>query len=98
MAKNRDRLRRTTDGHYEVGVYIEKDKYARFVAKVLVPYDAEAATHLAMTLDPEPTFELAATAAHSWAQERIPANLRFRPGGSRDYAAQDPGVREGAMS
>ena len=33
---NRDKLRRTPDGGYEVGVYIEKDKYARFVAKVLV--------------------------------------------------------------
>ena len=29
----RDRLRRTRDGRYEVGVYIEKDKYARFVPR-----------------------------------------------------------------
>ena len=39
MISNRDRLRRTRDGRYEVGVYIERDKYARFVAKVLVAYD-----------------------------------------------------------
>ena len=37
MPSNRDRLRRTPDGRYEVGVYIEKDKYARYVAQVLVP-------------------------------------------------------------
>ena len=33
MISNRDRLRRTRDGRYEVGVYIEKDKCARFVAQ-----------------------------------------------------------------
>ena len=33
MTSPRDRLRRTRDGRYEVGVYIEKDIYARFVAQ-----------------------------------------------------------------
>ena len=31
MISNRARLRRTRDGRYEVGVYIEKDNYAGFV-------------------------------------------------------------------
>ena len=38
MTTPRDRLRRTRDGRYEVGVYIEKDIYARFVAEVLGPH------------------------------------------------------------
>ena len=33
ILSNHTRLRRTRDGRYEVGVYIEKDKYARFVAR-----------------------------------------------------------------
>ena len=47
MISNRDRLRRTRDGRYEVGVYIERDKYARFVAKVLVAYDREGVSQVA---------------------------------------------------
>ena len=59
MPSNRDKLRRTRDGRYEVGVYIEKDKYARYVAKVLVAYEREGVSQVAMTMPPAPNFDLA---------------------------------------
>ena len=57
MTSNRDRLRRTRDGRYEVGVYIEKDKYARFVAQVLVPVDAPESTVTQLAKKSRPTGE-----------------------------------------
>jgi len=86
---------RTRDDRYEVGVYIEKGKYARFVAKGLVAYEREGVSQVAKTMPAAPNFDLAAKAGHSWALERIPAIYDFRPGGSRDYAAQGTLVREG---
>ena len=77
MTHNRHRVRRTRDGRYEVGVYIEKDKYARYVAQVLVPYEREGVTQLAKSMGPALTFDLAAKAGHSWALERIPAIYMF---------------------
>lgn len=79
MPSNRDKLRRTRDGRYEVGVYIEKDKYARYVAKVLVAYEREGVSQVAMTMPPAPNFDLAAKAGHSWALEHIPAIYKFSP-------------------
>ena len=76
MKSNRDRVRRTRDGRYEVGVYIEKDKL-RFVAQVLVPYGLEAVTHRVKTIGPLLTFEDAVAAARSWALEHIPAMYKF---------------------
>ena len=65
MTTNRDRLRRTRDGRYEVGVYIERDRFARYVAKVLVAYEREGVSQVAMTMPPAPNFDLAAKAGHS---------------------------------
>ena len=79
MTANLDRLRRTRDGRYEVGVYIERDKYARYVAKVLVAYDREGVSQVAMTMPPASNFDLAAKAGHSWALEHIPAIYKFSP-------------------
>ncbi len=83
MKPTRDRLRRTRDGRYEVGVYIEKDKYARFVARVLVPLrgagDAVAVTHLAKTIGPMLAYDDVAKAAHAWALEHIPLMYHFGP-------------------
>ena len=67
MISNRGRLRRTRDGRYEVGVYIERDKYARFVAKVLVAYDREGVSQVACRR--RRNFDQAAKAGHSWALE-----------------------------
>jgi hypothetical protein len=55
MRSNHDRLRRTPDGRYEVGVYIEKNKYGMHVAQMLVCHLEERLTNQAKVLDPEPS-------------------------------------------
>ncbi len=77
LDSNHDRLRRTRDGRYEVGVYIEKDIYARFVAQVLVPYNEDPVPHLAKTIGPMLAYDDVAKAAHAWALEHIPAIYKF---------------------
>ncbi len=71
MRSGRERLRRTADGRFECGVFIEKDKYAQYVAHVLVANRHESVTHQAKVMAPEPTFELAAMAAREWAKDHI---------------------------
>jgi hypothetical protein len=72
MLTNRDKLRRTRDGRYEAGVYITKNKYAQYVARVLLPYSYGDQTIEAKAFAPEPSFELAAAASRSWALAHIP--------------------------
>ena len=79
MNSNRDRLRRTRDGRYEVGVYIEKDKCAQYVAQVLVPYNEDPVPHLAQTIGPMLAYDDVAKAAHAWALEHIPLMYHFGP-------------------
>ena len=79
MAKNRDRLRRTADGRYDVGIYTKRDEHGRFVAQLFLRYEGIEEPILAKTMGPEPTFQLAATAARSWTQEHIPAMFHFDP-------------------
>ena len=73
MRSARERLRRTPDGRYEVGVYIEKDKYAKYVAQVLIGYgyNCDPYTVLAREMEPTYTFEESAIAAREWIKEHI---------------------------
>jgi hypothetical protein len=65
MLTNRDKLRRTRDGHYEAGVYVVQNENAQYVARVLLPYSFGNQTIEAKAFTPEPTFEMAAAAARS---------------------------------
>ena len=85
MAHNRDRLRRTRDGLYEVGVYIKKDKHDRFVAQVLVALKGdlvacEVVTGRATALPADTTFEAAAERSFAWALEHVPRVFQVDPG------------------
>ncbi|HCL26892.1 MAG TPA: hypothetical protein DIC52_00460 [Candidatus Latescibacteria bacterium] len=71
----------------EVGVYIEKDKYAQYIAHVLVANRHESVTHQAKVMAPEPTFELAAMAAREWAKDHITKIFEVKAGGPGVYAA-----------
>jgi hypothetical protein len=77
MPPNRDKLRRRPDGRFEAGVYIKKNEYALYIPQVYLPYSYGDITHLAKTLDAEPTFELAAMAARSWAERNVPGAYKF---------------------
>ena len=62
-----------------MGIYTKRDEHGRFLARVILPYQSGTAAHLALakTMEPEPTFELATAAAHSWAQKHIQAMYEF---------------------
>ena len=78
---NRDKLHRTGEGRFQAGVYIAKDGYGGFVAKVLIPLigpqPGEVNTELALTLPAFTTFEDAAAAAYAWAFNRLPKIYGF---------------------
>ena len=48
----RNKIRLTRDGRPEIGVYIEKNKFAQYVARVLVANRNEPVTHEAKVMAP----------------------------------------------